>query len=87
MKARVCFRGLLSEILRNSSQFYKIRTGGWSREVLLVAKTKTVRKWELNTSDNFMNFKAEDFFVSQCHRHIYNVNEILSKIYTRVYVQ
>ena len=50
-EARVCFRGLLSKILRSSSQFYEIQAGGWQREVLHVAKTKTIRRWELNISD------------------------------------
>ena len=62
MKARVCFQVLLSKIPRSSSQFYEIQTGGWPREVLHVAKTKAIRRWELNTSDNVMNLK-EDFFV------------------------
>ena len=48
---RVRFRGLLSEILRSSSQFYEIQAGGWQREVLPVAKTKTIRRWELNITD------------------------------------
>ena len=48
---RVRFRGLLSEILRSSSQFYEIQAGGWQREVLPVAKTKIIRRWELNISD------------------------------------
>ena len=63
VKARVSFRRILSKILRSSSQFNEIQIGGWLREVLNVAKTKTIRKWELNTSDNFMNLRAEDFFV------------------------
>ena len=63
VKARVSFRGILSKILRSSSQFNESQTGGCLREVLNVAKTKTIRKWELNTSDNFMNLRAEDFFV------------------------
>ena len=50
-EARVCFRGPLSKILRSSSQFYEIQAGGWQREVLHVAKTKTIRRWELNISD------------------------------------
>ena len=35
--------------------------------MLHVTKTKTVRKWELNTTDNFMNLRTEDFFVGQCN--------------------
>ena len=48
---RVRFRGLLSEILRSSSQFYEIQAGDWQREVLPVVKTKIIRRWELNISD------------------------------------
>ena len=51
VKTRVCLRRLLSKFLRSSSQFYQIQVGGWPGEVLHVTKTKTVRKWELNTSD------------------------------------
>ena len=50
-EARVCFRGLLSKILRSSSQFYEIQAGDWQREVLPVVKTKIIRRWELNISD------------------------------------
>ena len=35
--------------------------------MLHVTKTKTVRKWELNTTDNFMNLRTEDFFVGKCN--------------------
>ena len=63
VKARVFFRGLLSKILRRLNQFHEIQTGGWSREVLNVVKTKPIRRLELNTSDNFMNLRAKDFFV------------------------
>ena len=54
VKARVCFQVLLSKKLRSSSQLHKIETGVWPREVLHVAKTKTIRKWELNVSDIFL---------------------------------
>ena len=57
-----CFRGLLSKTLRS-----------WSREVLHVAKTKTIRRWELNTSDICMNLRAEDFFVGRCRNNIYTM--------------
>ena len=67
VKTRVCLRRLLSNFLRSSSQFYEIQVGGWPGEVLHVTNTKTVRKWELNTSDEFMNLRAEDFFVGQCN--------------------
>ena len=50
----------------SSRQFYEIQSGGWLKEVLHVTKTKTVRKWELNTSNNFMNLRAEDAFVGRC---------------------
>ena len=33
-KAGMCFRGLLSKVLRRLSQFYEIQSGGWPREVL-----------------------------------------------------
>ena len=51
VEARVRFRGLLSKILRSSSQFYEIQAGDWQREVLPVVKTKMIRRWELNISD------------------------------------
>ena len=72
VKASVCLRGLLSKILRSPSQFYEIQSGGWPREVLHVTKTKTVRKWKSNTSDNSMNLRAEDFFVERC-KNIYTI--------------
>ena len=31
-------------------------------EDLHVAKAKTIRRWKLNTSDNFMNLKVGDFW-------------------------
>ena len=64
VKARVCLGGLLSKILRSSSQFYKI----CSREVLRVTKRKTIRKWELDelsASDNFTNLKAKVLFLGR----------------------
>ena len=90
VKARVCVQGLLSKILRRLSQFYEIQTGGWPREVLHVAKTKTIRRWELNTSDNLMNLRPEDFLWGdvvityiRCEQ-----NTIKDRyIYTRGYVQ
>ena len=54
VKARVCFQVLLSKKLRSSSQLHKIQTGVWPGEVLHVAKTKTIRKRELNISDIFL---------------------------------
>ena len=51
VKASVCFPGLLPKIPRSWSQFYEIQTGRWPREVLHAAKTKTIRRWELNTSN------------------------------------
>ena len=32
-----------------------------------MTKTKYVRKWELNTSDNFTNLRSEDLFVGKCN--------------------
>ena len=73
VKTGVFFRGLLSKILRSSSQFCEIQTGGWSREVFHVIKKKTIRKWELNTSDLFMNLRTESFFVGRCRSNIYTL--------------
>ena len=73
VKARVFFRGLLSKILRSLNQFHEIQTGGWPREVLHVVKTKPIRRLELNTSDNFMNLRADDFFVGRCHNNMYKM--------------
>ena len=47
----------------NSTHFHKIQTRGWLREHLHMVKTRTTRKWELNTGDNFVNLGIEDFFV------------------------
>ena len=66
VKARVCIRGLLSTILRSSCQFYEIISESWPREVLHVNKIKTVRKWELNTSDNFMSLMRRVFSLGLC---------------------
>ena len=44
VKARACFRGLLSKIFRSLSQFFEIETRGWPKEVLHMAKTKTIRR-------------------------------------------
>ena len=90
VKARMYFRELLTKILRGSSQFCEIQTGGWPGEVLHVAKTKTIRRWELNTSDNLMNLRPEDFLWGdvvityiRCEQ-----NTIKDRyIYTRGYVQ
>ena len=54
-----------------------------------MAKAKTIIRWKLNTSDNFMNLKVGDFFFFLggvlCRNNIYDVNKILC--YTRGYVQ
>ena len=71
-KAWLCFRGLLPRILGSSSQFHEIQIGGWPMEVLHMVKTRTIRKWKLNTCDNFVNLGTKNFFVGR-HR---------SKIYT-----
>ena len=73
LKARVCIRGLLSKILRSSSECYEIQSGGSPREVLHVTKTKNVRKLELNTSDNFMSLRTGDFFACRCSNNIYTM--------------
>ena len=52
-----------------------------------MTKTKYVRKWELNTSDNFTNLRSEDLFVGKCNNILYNTSKTLSKIYTKGYVQ
>ena len=62
--------GLLPKTLESLSQFYKIQTGGWPSEVLHEIKRRTIRKWELNTCDNFLNFRTEDFFVGRCRSKI-----------------
>ena len=83
VKSRMCFRSYflkLSEvrtIIQNPNQ----RVAGG---VLHVAKTKTIRKWELNTSHNFMNLKTEDFFVGRCHRNKY---AMWKKYYQKIYIQ
>ena len=73
VKAGVHFRGLLFKIIRSSSQFYEIQTRGWPNEVWLVTKTKTIRKWELNTSNGFMNLRTEDLFVGGYRSNIYTL--------------
>ena len=50
------------------------------REVLHATKTKTIRKWELNTNDDFINLRTEDFFWGHVIvSYIYTANKILSK--------
>ena len=66
----VCFRGLSPKILGSSSQFYEFQIGGWRKKVHVV-KTSTIRKWELNTCNNFANRRTEDFFVGRCRSEIY----------------
>ena len=77
MKARLCFQQLLPKILRSSSQLWEIQSGSWPREVLHGAKTKTIKRWVLNTSDIFMNLRAENFFVG----HIYTMQIKYNKKY------
>ena len=57
------FRELLPKIFGSLSQFQEIQTGGWPREVLHMVKARTIKKWQLNTCDNFVNLGAQDFFV------------------------
>ena len=63
VKAWESFPELLPKILGILSQFYEMQTGGWRRELLYVVKTVTITKWELNTCNDFMNFRLDDFFV------------------------
>ena len=61
------------------------------REVLHATKTKTIRKWELNTNDDFINLTTEDFFwahvvVSYIYIYIYCEQNTI-KIYRKGYVQ
>ena len=51
----------------------KFETKGFPRKILSVAKTTTIRKWELNTCRNFVNLRAGDSFVDQCRRKIYTI--------------
>ena len=67
----VWFRGPSPKILGSSSQFYEIQIGVWRKKVLHVVKTRTIRKWELNTCHNFANLRTEDFFVGRCRSEIY----------------
>ena len=72
------FRGLLPKILGRLNKFYEIKMRGWPRELLIVVKRKTVRKWELTTCRKFVNLRTEDFFVDQscrmwrCYQNICN---------------
>ena len=53
-------------ILQNSNRV-------WWRKVLHVARTKTIKKWGLNTSENFMNLRADDFFAERCGNNIHTM--------------
>ena len=65
-KAWMCFQGLLSKIVGSSSQFLELQTGGRLKEVLhVVLKTRTIRRWELNICDKYVNLVTEDFFVGR----------------------
>ena len=71
----------VGDILRNGQKeaanggvlYKKVQKVGCLMEVSHVAKTKTIRRWELNTSDNFMNLRAENFFVGRCRSNIYTM--------------
>ena len=41
---------------------FKFKVGG---EILSVIKRRTIRKWELNTSTNFVKLRKKDVFVDQ----------------------
>ena len=43
------------------------------REVLHVVKTRTISKWQLNTYDNFVNLRTEDFCVGRRRSKIYTL--------------
>ena len=44
-----------------------------------MVKTRTIRKWELNTCDNFVNLGAEDFFVGRRRSKIYTMWKFCQK--------
>ena len=50
-----------------------------------MTKTKTITRWELNASDNFLNLRAKDFFVGRCRNNIYNVNKISKYVQEDMY--
>ena len=41
--------------------------------MLHVARTKAIKKWGFNTSENFMNLRADDFFVERCGNNIHTM--------------
>ena len=62
----------------------KFETKGFPRKILSVAKTTTIRKWELNACRNFVNLRTDDSFVDRCCRKIYTIESTI-KIYNRIY--
>ena len=46
---------------------------GRGKEVLHVVKTRTIRKWQLNTYDNFVNLRTKDFSVGRGRSKIYTL--------------
>ena len=42
-------------------------------EVLHVVKTRSIRKWELNVCNNFVNLRTEDLIVSRCRSKIHTM--------------
>ena len=38
-----------------------------------MTKAKTIKKWELDTSDGFMNLRTEDLFLGGCRSNVYTL--------------
>ena len=62
-----------SEAQANSVKFKLEVMKFQPRKVLHVVKTRTIRKWELNTCVNFVNLTAKDLFVGRCRSNIYTM--------------
>ena len=71
-----------SEVWTNSMKF---ETKGFPRKILSVAKTTTIRKWELNTCRNFVNLRTGDSFVDRCRRKIYTIWKYHQNIQQNIY--
>ena len=49
-----------------------------------MTKTKTITRWELNASDNFLNLRAKDFFVGRCRNNIFIMRIKYQNMYKRI---
>ena len=64
VKTWLYFREVLPKFPRSLNQFYETQIGGWPMESLHVVNIRTIKKWELKTCDNFVNFRTGGSYIS-----------------------